>query len=138
VSLNADVLKSTSANEHKYYALKAYDKRGGKRWYDIETDTFKKLRHTGLESTHTIGYHCSYQHRERYHMLLEYADMNTLEDFMKNEHPPSMDAEIVAFWKSILHVIEAIAQIHDLDPDDGNDDDPFKFTAYGHMHGFDD
>lgn len=82
-----------------------------------------------------VGYHCSYQHKGRYYALLEYADMNTLEDFMKNEHPPSMDAEIVAFWRSILYVIEAIAQIHDLAPDDGDDNDPFRFTAYDHMYG---
>lgn len=77
-----------------------------------------------------VGYHCSYQHRGQYYALLEYADMNTLETFMEQQSPPSMDADIVAFWRSILHVIEAIAQIHDLDPDDGDDTDPFRFTAY--------
>jgi serine/threonine protein kinase len=84
-----------------------------------------------------VGYHCSYTHRGQHYLLLEYADMDTLEDFMKNQRPPSMDAEIVAFWKSILHVIEAIAKIHDLDPDDGDENDPFRFIAYDHMHGLD-
>ena len=130
VSSKADLLKSPSTNEHKYYALKAYDKHSGERCHKVETDAFKKLRRTGLEDTHMIGYHCSYQHGERYYALLEYADMNTLEDFMKQQLPPSMDDEIVAFWKSVLHVIDAIAEIHNLPSNDGDDNDPFKFTAY--------
>ena len=132
----ADIPQSPSTKEHRYYALKAYDKRGGKRWYDIETDAFKKLRYTGLESTHMVGYHCSYTHKGRHYALLEYADMKTLEDFMKHQRPPSTDDEIVAFWRSILHVVEAIAKIHDLDPDDGDENDPFRFIAYDNMHSF--
>jgi hypothetical protein len=131
----ADILQASSTNGHKFYALKAYDKHSGKRWYDIETDAFKKLRDTGLESTHMVGYHCSFTHRGRHYALLEYADMKTLEDFMEHQRPPSMDDEILAFWRSILHVVEAIAKIHDLDPNDGDEDDPFRFIAYDHIHG---
>ena len=126
----ADIIKPPTSSEHKFYALKAYENRDGKRWYDVETDAFRKLRRTGLENTHMVGYHCSYTHRGRHYVLLEYADMDTLEDFMEKQPPPSMDAESVAFWKSILHVIDAIAQIHDLEPDDGDENDPFRFTAY--------
>lgn len=129
--LVADILKSTSTSEHKYYALKAYESRGGKRWHDVETNAFKKLGRTGLEDAHVVGYHCSYKHGGRYYALLEFADANTLEYFMENQQPPVLNTEIVAFWNSVTHVMKAIIQIHDLDSDDGDDDEPFRFTAYG-------
>lgn len=129
----ADTLESTSTTEHKIYALKAYESRDGKRYHDVETNAFKKLGHTGLESSHVVGYYCSYKHGERYYALLEYADKDTLEHFIQHQQRPILKAEIVAFWNSVLHVMEAIVKIHDLDPDDGDDSEPFRFTAYDDM-----
>lgn len=117
---------------HKYYALKAYEGVGGERWHGIETATFKKLHRTGLDDAHMIGYYCSYEHRGVCYALLEYADMDTLEHFMMRQSsgPPSTNAEILSFWENLLHVIQAIGEIHELDTDDEYSMEPIKFTGY--------
>lgn len=79
-----------------------------------------------------IGYHCSFEHRDVCYALLEYADKHTLEHFMmhKGSVHPSTNEEILAFWENILCVIEAIGEIHDLDPDSEDAPEPGKFTGY--------
>lgn len=113
---------------HKFYALKAYGGEDGEKWHRIETAAFRKLRRTGLHDTHMIGYHCSFEHRGVCYALLEYADQNTLEDFMMHETPPSTDTEILAFWENLLHVVQAIGEIHELDPHDPYTPESVKFT----------
>jgi serine/threonine protein kinase len=77
-----------------------------------------------------IGYHCSFEHRGVCYALLEYADLDTLEHFMMRESsgPPSTDTEILLFWENLLHVIQAIGEIHELDPRDPYATDSDKFT----------
>jgi len=103
---------------HKFYALKAYEGEDGEKWHRIETATFRKLHRTGLHDAHMIGYHCSFEHRGVCYALLEYADLDTLEHFMMRQSngPPLTDTEILLFWENLLHVIQAIGEIHELDP----------------------
>lgn len=76
-----------------------------------------------------IGYHCSFEHRGVCYALLEYADLDTLEHFMMRESrgPPSTDTEILAFWENLLHVVQAIGEIHELDPHDPYTPESGKF-----------
>lgn len=77
-----------------------------------------------------IGYHCSFEHRGVCYALLEYADLDTLEHFMVQESsgPPSTDTEILSFWENLLHVVQAIGEIHELDPHDPYAKESEKFT----------
>lgn len=89
-----------------------YREPGGRKSHDNEIKAFRKIRRTGLDETHMVGYYCSYVHKNVHHALLEYADYGTLEDFMKRQASPQTDNEIFAFWRGILSVIDAIVRLH--------------------------
>ena len=42
--------------------------------------------------------------------------------------PPSTDTEILSFWENLLHVIQAIGEIHELDPHKPYAAESGKFT----------
>lgn len=50
-------------------------------------------------------------------MLLEHANLGTLEDFMQQEPPPSTFATAARFWKNLLRIIDPIVALHNLETD---------------------
>lgn len=50
-------------------------------------------------------------------MLLEHADLGTLEDFMQNQPPPSTYAMVAEFWQNMLRVIDSIVALHNSEPE---------------------
>jgi serine/threonine protein kinase len=121
--------KSTAEKPHKYYALKAYREPGGKKSHDNEINAFRKLKRTGLDNTHMIGYYCSYVHKSLHYALFEYADVGSLEDFIKDRSPPQTNDEITTFWNGMLHVIDGIVLIHDPPSSSDSSSGSSDFTA---------
>lgn len=97
-----------------------------KKCYEVEARVFNKLRSGGLEKSHIVGYHCSYEHRGAYYAVFELADKDTLENYMKKNPPPSTNAEIASFWGSMLPIIEAIITLHDMQGSDDESTKPFR------------
>jgi hypothetical protein len=50
-------------------------------------------------------------------MLLEHANLGTLEDFMQHQLPPATDTEIAEFWHNLLKIIDPIVALHNLEID---------------------
>ena len=121
--------KSTAGKPHEYYALKAYKEPGGQKLHDNEISAFRKLKRTGLDDTHMIGYYCSYVHKSQHYALFEYADVGSLEDFIKDNNRPQTIDEITTFWGGILHVIDAIVLIHDPPSASNSSSGASNFTA---------
>ena len=44
--------------------------------------------------------------------MLEYADLENLDDYMKKNPPPSTPLEIMTFWDNFLDVLIGLAKIH--------------------------
>ena len=105
-----------TSRSHRYYALKAYDSKGGDHYHN-ERKAFEILGQTGLRETHIIGYHCSYSFKGLHHMLLEHADLGTLEEFMQQRPPPATGATVASFWKNLLRIIDPIVALHNLETD---------------------
>lgn len=59
-----------------------------------------------------ISFYGSYEHRDRSHILLEYADKGTLDHFFQNEAPPSRGDDIVDFWENLLQLAKGLRAIH--------------------------
>lgn len=116
----ANIEQPNAKKGHSFYALKTYTGPDSQKNFKAETRAFRKLHRTGLEETHMVGFYCCYVHRGIHHAVFEFADMGTLEDYMKKRQNPSTSAEILAFWDSMLHMIEALGEIHDMDADDEN------------------
>lgn len=133
---DSDSDQPKSPKHHKIYALKAYHGEEGDFLHSIETATFGKLKRTGLDTAHIIGYHCSFEHRNVRYALLEYADKHTLEDFMmdKDSIPPLLDQEILSFWENVLLVVVGIRALHDFDSDGDGTLESGRFTGYDGLH----
>ncbi|EPE29987.1 Protein kinase-like (PK-like) [Glarea lozoyensis ATCC 20868] len=99
-----------------YYVLKTYYGKNARTYYDREVNAFKKLRklrNGSLSvSPNIIQFYGSFQHGDRYNILLEYADQKTLEHFFETIREPTTGGEIIAFWTSILKLVEGLYEIH--------------------------
>lgn len=62
-----------------------------------------------------IAHHCSYWYKGLHHMLLEHADLGTLEDFMQHQPPPSSNAMVAKFWQNMLRIIDPIVMLQNRD-----------------------
>lgn len=53
-----------------------------------------------------------------YSILLEFADVGTLEDYMHNVDEPKSGREILDFWSSLLEILTPLMTIHGLQTHD--------------------
>lgn len=67
-----------------------------------------------MDDHNIIGYYCNYEHMGNCYALLEFADMGSLEHYMRVQQPPGTDPEILTFWSNFLDLIKPIIEIHDL------------------------
>lgn len=59
-----------------------------------------------------IGFFQSFQYRDTFNILLEYADEYTLEHFFFDKPKPITGWEIIDFWESLLGIIKGICVLH--------------------------
>jgi len=50
----------------------------------------------------------------RFHIILEYANEGTLEDFFQNVAPPTNPHDIYVFWRNILQLLCALTTLHNI------------------------
>ncbi|KAL8842972.1 MAG: hypothetical protein Q9176_002275 [Flavoplaca citrina] len=95
------------------YVLKTYDTKDASKYFDNEVDAFKKLATKDHKDQSLIRYFGSYKQGDTHNVLLEYADLGTLEDYFKKTTPPSLDEDIVMFWGRLFNVLKALSRIHE-------------------------
>ena len=101
--------------EHQYrntYVIKTYRCREAQTYYETERNAFKKLRWNDLPPTNIIGFYGSFVREETYNIILEYADLGTLDDFMETTQPPSSTSEKMIFWDRFFDVGHGLVRIH--------------------------
>jgi hypothetical protein len=68
-----------------------------------------------------IGFYGSFRQENLYHLLLEFADVGTLERYLRTTPPPTTGEDIISFWERMFMLIEALLRIHEgeivLNPD---------------------
>lgn len=65
-----------------------------------------------------IGFYGSYRHRNTFHIILEYANDGTLEDFFQNVEPPTNPHDIYVFSRNILQLLCALTTLHNVGKED--------------------
>ena len=65
-----------------------------------------------------IGFYGGWVCQETYNIILEYADLGNLDDYMARTRPPSTTQEKVTFWENFLAVINGLVRIHGEGEDD--------------------
>lgn len=54
----------------------------------------------------------SYIHGDEFNIILEHADKGSLEDYFRNESPPSSGPDILGFWEGLFQLIKGLKAIH--------------------------
>lgn len=71
-----------------------------------------KLRWDGKPPPHINAFYGGFIHGKLYNLILEYADKETLEHFMRKNVPPSKIEHALLLWDRLFDVTHGIAHIH--------------------------
>ena len=95
------------------YVLKTYDTKDASKYFDNEVDAFKKLATKDRKDQSLIRYFGSFKQGDSHNILLEYADLGTLENYFERVTPPSLAEDVVMFWGRLFNVLKALSRIHE-------------------------
>ena len=98
--------------------LKTYQTAEAQTYYETEQEGFKRLKDDGMPPSNIIGFYGGFVRQETYNIILEYADLGNLDDYMKQTPPPSTTEEKLTFWGNFLAVINGLVKIHGEGEDD--------------------
>jgi len=65
-----------------------------------------------------IGFYGSYRHGNAFHIILEYANEGTLEDFLQKVTPPTNPHDIYVLWRNMLQLLCALTVLHNVGRED--------------------
>lgn len=71
-----------------------------------------KLRWARLQYPNLLTYYGSFEHGNTQNIILEWANIGTLESYMSTTSPPSTTEELVLFWDRLRGVLNGIMTIH--------------------------
>lgn len=79
-----------------------------------EVNLYKRLTEAGeKQPPGIVACYGSFECRNNWYMLLEYADLGTLEDYMQTIACPSGDIEALELWESIFKLVSGLEWIHE-------------------------
>ncbi|KIW23768.1 uncharacterized protein PV07_11945 [Cladophialophora immunda] len=110
-----DDLTGSSAPEedsHEYVVKSYYPPDGAENYYSAEVEAFRSLNSLSEPIPNLIGFYGAFTQNQSRHIILQYANVGTLEDYWKRVTPPRLGEDIVALWENILKLSGALVQIH--------------------------
>ncbi|KIX03656.1 uncharacterized protein Z518_07209 [Rhinocladiella mackenziei CBS 650.93] len=107
------------------YVLKTFHSRKypAKCLYKSETAAFAYLKRSCALGNNFIGFHGSFVYNDTYNILLEYADIGSLEDYFTTISPPSTGEDILKLWTSVFGLLTAVENLHTIEAE-GNWEEP--------------
>ena len=93
-------MKTFRGKAHKLYKREA-------KAYEIFRRSFDGRDEKGI-----VGFYGSFEHREAFHIILEYANCGTLQEYMNAVPPPMRTEDILSFWESLLILTRALEGLH--------------------------
>ncbi|KAM3071948.1 hypothetical protein ACMFMG_008416 [Clarireedia jacksonii] len=99
---------STHERSTNTFVLKTYCGKDARTSYDKEVAAFCRL----TKAEGIIGFYGSWKQNGRYNILLEYADVGTLETFLLHTDPPDKDSDIIDLWESVFQLLQGLLKIH--------------------------
>ncbi|KAK5074750.1 hypothetical protein LTR64_000955 [Lithohypha guttulata] len=97
------------------YLFKEFRGTSSKASYDEELSVFLHLqKHSQLLGRTVVGFYGSFVHKDTFIMILEDADLGTLEDFFNNTGPPGNGEDVTRLWEDLLGLHEALHVIHNI------------------------
>jgi hypothetical protein len=82
--------------------------------YRREVNLFRRLTIAGQKQPPGIvSCYGSFEHRQTFYLLLEYAELGTLEEYISTTEKPSGEEELVGFWKATFRIVEGLRWVHE-------------------------
>ena len=100
---------------HEYcntFALKTYRTEDARKYYETESDAFKRLRYNNRPPQNIIAFYGGFEREDTYNIILEFADGGNLDEFIKRTPPPINPNELSIFWDKFFNILHGLAVIH--------------------------
>ncbi|KAL9092793.1 MAG: hypothetical protein Q9165_004211 [Trypethelium subeluteriae] len=107
--------RSQEGPHNNTFVLKAFHKYE-EQHYENEVRAFATLRKKVARIPGLVTFFGSFVQGGVFHILLEYADGGTLQEYLDKVPRPTSQGERRDFWKSLLPLAKALKEIHQVDP----------------------
>lgn len=87
--------------------IKSYSTTQAYSPYTEQVNAFKSIKN----ADGVLKFYGSFEYRGQSHILLEFADKGTLNDFFRTEAPPTRGDQIIDFWNNILQLTKGLKAI---------------------------
>ncbi|KPI38136.1 uncharacterized protein AB675_1060 [Cyphellophora attinorum] len=104
---------SEDGQTHQYVVKSYHDSDQARKYFEAEVDAFQKLNNTGEKIPNLIGCYGAFKQNGSYHVILEYANVGTLEDYFNKVNPPEEKGDVLKLWTNLFDVNNALVKIHD-------------------------
>lgn len=99
-------------NDLNTYVIKSYHSRNASRYFNSEVDAFKVLNRQPQPPANIVGFYKAFRQNDSYHIVLQYANVGTLEDYFEKCERPTLGRDILDLWTSLFRLNEAVDWIH--------------------------
>ena len=96
---------------HSVYVTKTFTTKDAETQWEQELNAFLFLNQRDRAANNLIGFFGSFCHGNKFTLILEYANMGTLENFFTRDQP-SDAAEVLRFWTALLALANALQTLH--------------------------
>ena len=94
--------------------MKSYHRLDAETYFYAEVNAFRKLNETGRPVPNLIGFYGAFKQNGSYNIILQYANIGTLEDYFQKVKPPKLGKDILTLWRNLFNITWALIDIHDL------------------------
>jgi serine/threonine protein kinase len=120
--------------------LKTYKTSEAREDYETETKAYEMLNILQADRRQIITYYGKFTHMNTYNIIIEKADIGSLEDYFQMYEPPYLSEDIKNFWYNLFEVLNALHCIHHLGGSGSENLKGFKgfvtnsICSAGHIH----
>lgn len=101
-------------HEPHVYVVKSYHRLDAENYFNSEVDAFRKLNETGRPVPNLVGFYGAFRQNGSFNIILQYANVGTLEDYFQKAKPPKRGKDILKLWRNLFRLTDPLIDIHDL------------------------
>ena len=101
-----------STNDLNTYVIKSYHSRNASRYFESEVHAFKVLNRQPQPPANIVGFYKPFEQNGSFHIVLQFANVGTLEDYFKRSERPTLGRDILDLWTNLFRLNEAVGWIH--------------------------
>ncbi|KAL9620221.1 MAG: hypothetical protein Q9160_005230 [Pyrenula sp. 1 TL-2023] len=96
------------------YVVKSYHRPDAETYFKAEVDAFRKLNEAARPAPNVVGFYGAFMQNGSFNIILQYANIGTLEDYFAAARPPKLGEDILNLWRNLFKLNDALIDIHGL------------------------